>query len=79
MARTPKGGAAEVDQAVQAARTAFPGWADASPEARFDVLDRAGSLLMERASLIGRLLSREEGKTLPEGMGETLRAARILK
>nr|WP_314430593.1 aldehyde dehydrogenase family protein [uncultured Brevundimonas sp.] len=79
VARTPKGGAAEVDQAVQAARTAFPGWADASPEVRFDVLDRAGSLLMERAPLIGRLLSREEGKTLPEGMGETMRAARILK
>ncbi|MFE9082652.1 aldehyde dehydrogenase family protein [Brevundimonas sp. NPDC003935] len=79
VARTPKGGAAEVDQAVQAARAAFPGWADASPEARFDVLDRAGSLLMERAPQIGRLLSREEGKTLPEGMGETMRAARILK
>ena len=79
VARTPKGGAAEVDQAVQAARAAFPGWADASPEVRFDVLDRAGSLLMERAPLIGRLLSREEGKTLPEGMGETMRAARILK
>ncbi|MEN5170770.1 aldehyde dehydrogenase family protein [Brevundimonas pondensis] len=79
VARTPKGGAAEVDQAVQAARAAFLGWADASPEVRFDVLDRAGSLLMERAPLIGRLLSREEGKTLPEGMGETMRAARILK
>ncbi len=79
VARTPKGGAAEVDQAVQAARAAFPGWADASPEVRFDVLDRAGSLLMERREIIGRLLSREEGKTLPEGIGETLRAARILK
>ena len=36
-------------------------------------------LLMERAPQIGRLLSREEGKTLPEGIGETMRAARILK
>jgi acyl-CoA reductase-like NAD-dependent aldehyde dehydrogenase len=33
---------------------------------------------MERAN-IGRLLSREEGKTLPEGIGETVRAGRILK
>ncbi|MFZ4165960.1 aldehyde dehydrogenase family protein [Brevundimonas sp. NPDC058933] len=79
VARTPKGGAAEVDQAVQAARAAFPGWADASPEVRFDVLDKAGSLIMERAAQIGRLLAREEGKTLPEGIGETMRAARILK
>ena len=79
VARTPKGGAAEVDHAVQAARAAFPNWADASPEMRFDVLDRAGTLLMDRREAIGRLLSREEGKTLPEGIGETMRAARILK
>eukprot|EP01030_Chromulinospumella_sphaerica_P010513 gene10513-10319_t len=79
VARTPKGGAAEVDQAVAAARAAFPGWADASPELRFDVLDRAGTLVMERREQIGRLLSREEGKTLPEGIGETVRAGRILK
>jgi len=79
VARTPRGGAAEVDQAVAAARAAFPGWSDASPEVRFDVLDKAGSLIMERAAKIGRLLSREEGKTLPEGIGETMRAARILK
>jgi acyl-CoA reductase-like NAD-dependent aldehyde dehydrogenase len=79
VARTPKGGAAEVDQAVAAARAAFPGWSDASPEVRFDVLDKAGSLIMARAAEIGRLLSREEGKTLPEGIGETMRAARILK
>ena len=79
VARTPKGGAAEVDQAVSAARAAFPAWSDASPEVRFDVLDKAGSLVMARAAEIGRLLSREEGKTLPEGIGETMRAARILK
>lgn len=79
VARTPKGGAAEVDQAVAAARAAFPGWSDASPEVRFDVLDKAGSLIMARAAEIGRLLAREEGKTLPEGIGETMRAARILK
>jgi len=79
VARTPKGGAAEVDQAVQAARAAFPSWADVSPEIRFDILDRAGTLIMERRETIGRLLSREEGKTLAEGIGETVRAGRILK
>lgn len=79
VARTPKGGAAEVDQAVAAATDAFEGWSEASPEVRFDVLDKAGSLIMERREQIGRLLSREEGKTVPEGIGETVRAARILK
>ena len=64
VARTPDGGEAEVDAAVAAAKAAFPGWSDASPEVRSDVLDRAGTLVMERREALGRLLSREEGKTL---------------
>jgi aldehyde dehydrogenase (NAD+) len=46
---------------------------------RSDVLDKAGSLIMARAKELGTLLSREEGKTLPEGTGEVMRAARICK
>ena len=79
VARTPDGGEAEVDAAVAAAKAAFPGWSDASPEVRSDVLDRAGTLVMERREALGRLLSREEGKTLAEGIGETVRAGRVLK
>jgi len=75
----PKGTAADVDAAVQAATAAFPLWSQASPEMRSDVLDRAGSLVMARAKELGELLSREEGKTLPEGIGEVMRAGRILK
>lgn len=79
VARFPNGGAAEVDAAAQAARAAFPGWADASPELRSDVLDKTGSIIMSRAKELGQLLSREEGKTVPEGTGEVMRAARIFK
>ena len=79
VARYPKGGTTEVDQAVEAARAAFPAWSNASPEVRSDVLDKAGSLIMSRAKELGTLLSREEGKTLPEGTGEVMRAARICK
>ena len=79
VARTPDGGEAEVDAAVAAAKAAFPGWSDASPEVRSDGLDKASNILMERREQVGRLLSREEGMTLAEGIGETARAARILK
>src|SRR3546814_14596883 len=34
---------------------------------------------MARREELGRLLSREEGKTLPEGIGEATRAAQIFK
>ncbi len=79
VARIPDGGTKEVDAAVAAAKAAFPGWSDASPEVRSDILDRAGTLIMERREALGRLLSREEGKTLAEGVGETVRAGRVLK
>ena len=79
VARYPDGGAADVDIAVEAARKAFPAWADASPEVRSDLLDRVGDTILKRREDLGRLLSREEGKTLPEGIGEVARAGRIFK
>lgn len=71
--------AAQTAEAIAAAHAAFPAWAAATPQARFDVLDAVGSELLARKDEIGRLLSREEGKTLPEGIGETARAAMIFK
>ncbi len=79
VARFPNGGEAEVDAAAKAARAAFPAWAAASPEVRSDLLDKVGSIIMSRAKELGQLLSREEGKTVPEGTGEVMRAARIFK
>src|SRR5262244_1721474 len=79
VARFPDGSSAEVDAAVAAARKAFPAWADASPEVRSDLLDRIGDTILKRREELGRLLSREEGKTLPEGIGEVARAGRIFK
>ncbi|WP_313805550.1 aldehyde dehydrogenase family protein [Sphingobium sp.] len=79
VATTPGGDAALVEQAISAAALAQPEWAAASPEFRGDILDRAGALLMAQADRIGALLAREEGKTLAEGRGETMRAARIFR
>ena len=79
VARVPAGTAADVDAAVAAARAAFPAWSEASPEVRSDLLDRVGDLILQRRETLGRLLSREEGKTLAEGIGEVTRAGRIFK
>lgn len=71
--------AAQTEQAIAAAHAAFPAWAASSPEVRSDILDRIGTELLARKDELGRLLSREEGKTLPEGIGEVVRAGRVFK
>jgi alpha-ketoglutaric semialdehyde dehydrogenase len=66
-------------EAVDAAHGAFPAWRDMPAPARGDILRRAADLVDERADAIGRDLAREEGKTLAEAIGETRRAAAILR
>jgi alpha-ketoglutaric semialdehyde dehydrogenase len=66
-------------EAVDAAAAAFPAWRDTPPPARGEVLRRAADLVDERADEVGRDLAREEGKTLVEAVGETRRAAAIIR
>jgi aldehyde dehydrogenase (NAD+) len=66
-------------QAVAAARRAFAPWSQSTPQQRFDVLDTAGSEILARRQELGDLLAREEGKTLPEAVGEVARAGAIFK
>jgi aldehyde dehydrogenase (NAD+) len=66
-------------EAVEAAAAAFDSWHATPPPARGEVLRKAADLVAERADAIGRDLAREEGKTLVEAVGETHRAAAILR
>ena len=65
--------------AAAAARAALPSWAATPAPVRGEILCRAAALLAERAESIGQDLVREEGKTIAEGIGETRRAAAILR
>ena len=69
--------AADAERAIQAARAAFPGWSRGGIQQRHDILKKIGDEVLARKDEIGRLLSREEGKTLAEGIGETARAGQI--
>ena len=70
---------AELDQAIDAAREAFPKWSRSTPQERFDILDRAGTEILARKDELGRLLAREQGKPLADGIGEAARAGYIFK
>ncbi len=72
-------GEAHARDAVAAAREAFPKWAAATPQARADALDFIGAEILARKAELGDLLAREEGKTLPEAVGEVARAGQIFK
>ncbi|MBU0890593.1 MAG: aldehyde dehydrogenase family protein, partial [Gammaproteobacteria bacterium] len=65
--------------AVAAAHAAFPAWSLSTPQQRFDILDAVGNEIIARKAELGDLLAREEGKTLPESIGEVGRAAAIFK
>lgn len=67
------------ERAVDAAFEAQKFWAACSAERRADALDRIGSEILIRSKELGHLLSREEGKTLAEGVGEATRAGRLFK
>jgi len=69
--------AAQVDAAVAGARAAFPGWSHTSPQERHDILQRASIEILARREELGGLLAREEGKSLPEAIGEATRAGQI--
>ncbi len=69
----------QTQEAIAAARDAASSWRDSGIQQRADVLDRIGTEILARKEELGTLLSREEGKTLPEGIGETVRAGQVFK
>jgi len=67
------------EQAIAAAKAAFPAWSRSTPQQRFDLLDAVGDEILKRRQELGELLSREEGKPLADGIGEAGRAGQIFK
>jgi aldehyde dehydrogenase (NAD+) len=67
----------DAQAAIAAAKAAFPAWSRSGLLERHAVLRKTSDEITARKEELGRLLSREEGKTLAEGIGETVRAAQI--
>ncbi|MBV7296005.1 aldehyde dehydrogenase family protein [Corynebacterium sp. TAE3-ERU12] len=79
VARGRYASAAQVDQALADADAAREDWANAAMATRAAVLRKAAAIIREHAQEWGAELTREEGKTLPEGVGEVTRAAQVLE
>lgn len=63
--------------AISAAKAAFPAWSRSGILERHAILRKTSDEILSRKEELGTLLAREEGKTLPEAIGETIRAAQI--
>ncbi|GAB2516361.1 aldehyde dehydrogenase family protein [Microbulbifer agarilyticus] len=71
--------AEQTKAAVDAARAAYPAWSQVGIQQRSELLDRIGQAILDRKQELGELLAREEGKSLPEAIGEVGRAGQIFK
>lgn len=67
----------ETNRAIAAAKAAFPAWSRSGILERHAILRKTADEILARKQELGELLSREEGKTLPEGIGEVTRAGQI--
>ncbi|HEX8940536.1 MAG TPA: CoA-acylating methylmalonate-semialdehyde dehydrogenase [Candidatus Limnocylindrales bacterium] len=71
--RVPRGGKAEVDAAVAAARRAFPAWRDTPLIARSQIFFAFRELMFRHREELARLITRDHGKTYPDALTEVMR------
>jgi alpha-ketoglutaric semialdehyde dehydrogenase len=79
IARIPLSTREEMKQAIYSAKTAFPAWRATPAPQRGKILFSATRLMQEQKEEIARLLTREEGKSLKDSLGEVQRAINILE
>jgi alpha-ketoglutaric semialdehyde dehydrogenase len=75
----PASTADEAQRAVAAAKAAFPAWRDTPAPVRGRILFNAWTLMEKEKEELARLLTREEGKTFKESLGEVMRTVNILE
>ncbi|MBO0860973.1 MAG: aldehyde dehydrogenase family protein, partial [Chloracidobacterium sp.] len=79
IAQAPEGGARTVDQAVQAAKKAFPAWAETPVSERARVMFRFAHLLEAHFDELAQMVTREHGKTPEEAKGDVRRGIEMVE
>ncbi|MES2146334.1 MAG: NAD-dependent succinate-semialdehyde dehydrogenase, partial [Pseudomonadota bacterium] len=77
IADVPYATAADLEEALAASARAWPEWRSMDVEKRGAILHKAAKLLRERADLIARTLTQEQGKVLAEAKAEVLGSAQL--
>ncbi|MDQ0586638.1 NAD-dependent succinate-semialdehyde dehydrogenase [Variovorax paradoxus] len=79
IAQVPDSGADAARAAADAAHAAFPAWRRTPAKQRAQILKRWNDLVLAHQDDLGRLISREQGKPLAEGIGEVAYAASYIE
>ncbi len=69
----------ETREAIGAARKAFAAWRDTPAPVRGRVISKAALLMEQQKEELARTLTREEGKTFKDSLGEVLKSINILE
>lgn len=72
-------GPAEAEQAISAANAAWPAWRSKTAKERSIILRKWFDLLMANQEDLGRLMTAEQGKPLPEAKGEVAYGASFVE
>src|SRR5216683_2053017 len=69
----------ETREAIAAARNAFAGWRDTPAPVRGRIIAKAALVMEQQKEELARILTREEGKTLKDSLGEVQKSINILE
>jgi succinate-semialdehyde dehydrogenase/glutarate-semialdehyde dehydrogenase len=72
-------GEKEHEAALAAADRASAGWAKVAPRVRGEILRKAFEIMVAEADQLAELISRENGKALPDAKGEVMYAAEFFR
>src|SRR5262249_37240993 len=75
----PAGTAAEADQAVAAARAAYPAWRSTSRLRRAELFDQLAQLVKRDTDALARLMARECGKVVSECRAEVVEGLHMIQ
>ena len=79
IAKVATAGDAEIEGALAAADRAAPAWAKTAPRVRGEILRKAFELMTQEADYLAELISKENGKALPDAKGEVAYAAEFFR
>ena len=78
VARAPDASEAQLDEAVNAARSAFPAWREMAWSDRANALRAMAERVLAHQDVLSDLLTQEQGKPLRDARGEIIRSAEWL-